>query len=428
MYFKNKYINYELRNNLIYKKVLIKKNIVYCDNEIIRNDIESKLNFSINYVEFYVSLYDYNIIKPGYYWESIKNIRMIDMPIYKKDKDFKEYIEWLNINVNNNKDVVYETSKFTKRRYVFNNQEECLKTVKWEQTNPKHKNFNQLLYHGSDKEDLERYGLIYVRTLFNKIRNIEINSTNIWNNTPIYIWEKYRTNYESIRNTMKYMLNKMKKGVLVGIKNNKLVIFLPFSKHNYTNDFYTELFFDENDKKLLKEYKKTKNKEILRKLENNVRTFFYKNKLNLNNILLDRSKWVANDCFFRYENYEGDKLVVLYEHLLRELCKNRKLPDIVFFLNLRDHPVLNRKLKDTYTSIVDKDLDEKYRFKEYAPIFSIGGSDETADIPLVTQDDWYRISQIYFPDDCKNGYINVDEIEIIKWENKKNVAIFNIYL
>ena len=53
--------------------------------------------------------------------------------VINKDGDF-----------NNNKIDIYETEKFTKRKHVFNNTEECLKTVIYEQTNPKYKNFIQV--------------------------------------------------------------------------------------------------------------------------------------------------------------------------------------------------------------------------------------------------------------------------------------------
>ena len=420
MYFTNKYINYELRNNKTFIKVTIDKNVVICENDIIKKDINNKLNFSINHIEFYVSLFDYNVIKPTYYWDTIKNIPNKYLPIYKKNTDFKTFIDWLISNNKKNK-VRYETSKFTKRKFVFKNNQECLNTVKWEQTNPKHKHYNQLLYHASDVQDIERYGFLYIRTIFNNPININP-TTNVWYNTNLNIWPKFKTDFQTIKNTMTYMFDKMKKGVLVGIKNNKLVIFLPFSKYNYKNDFYTELYFDENDKRLLQKYNKTKDNKILKQLENNVKYFFSKYKLKTDNIFLDRQKWVANDCFFRYENYEGDKLVVLYEHFMRKLCKNRQLPDSIFFLNLRDHPVLNKNLKDSYTSIIDRDLDKKYKFNNYAPIFSVGPSKETADIPLVTPDDWLRASKFIYPDDCKNGYIN--KVKIIDWKDKKNVAVF----
>ena len=54
----------------------------------------------------------------------------------------------------------------------------------------------------------------------------------------------------------------------------------------------------------------------------------------------DREKWVANNCILRndYPEFEGDKLTSEYKNFLLDLLKNRKIPDTVFFLNLRDFP------------------------------------------------------------------------------------------
>ena len=419
----NKSIIYEFNNNHTFIKIEINNDKVNCSNKEIKKDIEKKLNnINIEYVIFYVSSFDYDIIKNTYYWKTIKSLDRIHLPIYKKSDDLLEYLNWLKKNFNNNKIKIYETSKFTKRKHVFSDKDECAKSIKWEQTNLKYDNFNQLFFHAGDMDEIERYGYLYMRTAFNKILKYGCDKENIFKKKDIDIWNKFKTNFKSIKNTMFYMFNKMKKGILVGIKNNKLLIFLPFSKYNYKNDFFTELYFDENDKKNLEEYNKNPNNNLLIKLENTVKYYLNKYKLSLKNVVFDRTKWIANDCFFRYENYEGDKSEALYEDLLTELCKNRVLPDCIFFLNIRDHPVLNRNLKDSYTSIIDRDLDVKYQFEEYAPILSVGPSLETADLPLITQDDWLRVNNVYYPDDCKNGYVN--SIKEVLWENKINKAVF----
>lgn len=418
-----KSIIYELNNTPSFIKVYINDNIVTSSNDKISNIIQSKINKlnKINNIQFYISLYDFQLLDSNYYWDTIKDLDRNNLPILRPNDDIYEFINWLNNNFNKVK--TYETLKFIKKEYIYDDPEKCKENILWEQTNSKFKKFNQLLYHAGDKEDLERYGFLYIRTMFSEIKNIKIEN-NIWFNAnkQLEIWNKFNTDFQSIRNTMKYLFNKMKKGVLVGIKNNKLIIFLPFSKHNYRNDFYTELYFDDRDKKMLLEYQKTKNKNILKQLENTVKHYFYKYKLRLNDVHLDRRKWVANDCFFRYENYEGDKTINTMENMFVELCKNRELPDSIFFLNLRDHPVLHKELKDSYTSIIDKDLDDKYKFNKYAPILSVGPSTEHADIPLVTQDDWLRISKKYYLDECKNGYIN--DVNIPEWNDKINKAVF----
>ena len=430
MYFYYKSIIFEFEFNTSYNKIIITNNkITKCDNNNIMNDIKNKIDkiqHNIVYVEFYVSLYDYNIIEKDKYWETIKNLDINNLPIYKKNNDLFEYLQWLQKNFNNNEIRIYETSKFTKRKTNFNSNEidKCIQSVKYENTNLKFNNFNQIFYHAGDYDDIERFGYLYIRTLFGIEKNIKISKENIYNkdNDKLFIWDKFNTDFDSIKNTMYYMFKQMKKGILVGIKNNKLAIFLPFSNYDYKNDFFTELYFDENDKKNLLEYKKNPDNEyIKKKLENTLKYYLNKYKLNSKNILFDRKKWVANDCFFRYENYEGDKSEALFEDFLTELCANRELPDCIFFLNLRDHPMLNINLKNSYTSIIDKKLDDEFIFKKYAPILSQGGSIYTSDICICTQDDWLRVSKKIYPDDCKNGYLHD---VIIDWEKKINKAVF----
>jgi hypothetical protein len=419
----NKSIIYEFNNNPSFVKIEINKNNVISNNQEINKIIQKKIQKKIDYVVFYISLYDFGLIPETYFWETIKHIDRENLPIFRKDDDLMEFLEWLSTNFNNNSIETYETSKFTKRQYVFDDQQQCLDSVVWDQTNPRHPNFNQLFFHAADQEDIERYGYIYVRTMFSNPKNITI-PNNIWFKAEkqLEIWNKFKSDFESIKNTMNYLFHKMKKGILIGIRNNKLAIFLPFSKYNYQNDFYTELYFDEKDKKMLLEYERTRNDKLLKQLENTARNYFYKYKLKSKDVLFDRRKWVANDCFFRYESYEGDKAETIMENMFVELCKNRDLPDSIFFLNIRDHPVLHKDLKDSYTSIVDRDLDNRFKKDKYAPILSVGPSIEHADIPLVNQDDWLRISKKFFPDDCKNGYVS--EVDVHEWDKKIDKAVF----
>lgn len=427
MYYNNSII-FEFKLNSSFNQIIIKKNkITKCENSKIKKDIEKKISEitkDIEYIEFYTSLYDYELIKNDDYWDTIKNLDLTNLPIYRKNNDLLDFILWKQKNFNNNKIRIYETSKFTKRQTHFNSNETdlCLKSVRWENTNLKFTKFNHIFYHAGDFDDIERFGYLYIRTIYSNPKSIELTKKNVFNQYEFNKWDKYDVDFESIKNTMFYMFEKMKKGVLVGIKNNKLAIFLPFSKNNYTNDFYTELYFDDNDKKNLEQYKKNHDKSIKQKLEKTLKYYLNKYKLSDKNIIWDRTKWVANDCFFRYENYEGDKSEALYEDFIVNLCENRDLPDCIFFLNLRDHPMLNKNLKDSYTNIVNKELDDKYKFNKYAPILSSGGSIETADICMCTQDDWLRTSKKIYPDDCKNGYVN--DVKLCDWNEKINKAVF----
>ena len=428
MYYNNNSIVFEFKLINSFNQIIIENNkITKCSNNKIKSDIKdkiTKINKTIEYINFYVSEYDYGILEPDEYWSTIKNLDRANLPIYSKSDDLEEFFMWLNKNFNNNSVRIYETSKFTKRDTTFksNEKDKCVESVKWDQTNLKFKNFNQLFYHAGDYEDIERFGYLYIRTIYSKPKQIELSKSNIFASDNPYIWDKFDMDFESIVNTMEYMFDKMKKGIMVGIKNNKLAIFLPFSKHNYQNDFYTELYFDEQDKKNLAQYKSNPNPNLRSKLENTLKYYLNKYKLGSKNILFDRTKWVANDCFFRYENYEGDKSEALYEDFFTNLCANRNLPDCVFFINIRDHPMLNRNLHDSYTNIVNKKLDPIYIHDKYAPILSPGGSDETADICMCTQDDWLRTSKNIYPDDCANGYTN--QMELTDWDKKIPKAVF----
>ena len=69
--------------------------------------------------------------------------------------------------------------------------------------------------------------------------------------------------------------------------------------------------------------------------------------------IYNRNKWVANNCIFRntFPEYEGDKLTSEYKYLLINLLKKEKIPDVSFFINLRDFPILKKDLTEPYHHI-----------------------------------------------------------------------------
>ena len=88
------------------------------------------------------------------------------MDIYK-NKYYKYKIKYLSLknkqSGGNNFDETY-TSKFTKRKDIFNynEKEQCLKSVVYNQnfkTNYKYDKFVQLYYHAADYDDLKKYAL-----------------------------------------------------------------------------------------------------------------------------------------------------------------------------------------------------------------------------------------------------------------------------
>lgn len=365
---------------------------------------------------------------------------------------FKYLKEKYNLKVGSGK-INSTTDKFVIRKDIFdeNEKEQCLKSVNYNRkyvTNKKFLKFVQLYYHAGDLEDINKYGLDPIKKIVtqkkNKNKNNVINKNNIFKNKIFEISKLYNNyNFKSIKNTLFYQFNKFKKGLLVVINNNKLKVYLPFSNNNYINEFSDYLYFENENKNNLKKLKKIEKKFKLKKfltndekkdynkiINNSIKnliTFAKKHKVKY---LYNREKWVSNNCLFRntFPEYEGDKLTSEYKYLLTKLLEDRKIPDSIFFINLRDFPLLKKNLTEPYEDIYDsknKKMDKKYIFNSYCPILSRSSRDDYADIPIPTEDDIYRISNKLFPDKCKNTYSknNINDINT-KWNDKINKAVF----
>jgi len=451
------YIFDELDKDNTFAKIILDLNSVQCSNETVRLDIIEKIKkiniakyyHHSNKIIFFASLIDYKILQKNANWINYEQLPFEHLPIYRRQNDLEEYLNLLFKN-KTAMTAIFETQRYNKKlEYWFDEQEKCKSVAKqWEQTNPEFKNFKQHLFHAGNEKQLERFAYIYFRTMFDKKEEDEDEGNdnndnylqnNVWKDEPVsFPPQIYKTTFATVRQTMDYMMNKMKKGILVGIQNNQLTVFLPFSKANYQNTFWKELYFNDADKKLLQKidqlernrpYSKEQ-QELLKKLqkksEDNVYEFLKENKLPNKDIIANRKKWVANDCFFRYEDFEGDQNVLLFYDFLTELCKKRKLEDCIFVLNVRDHPVLDMFLRDSYSSIIDEPLAKKYVHNSYCPIFSVGCEKTKLDLPFITQDDWSQVSQKYYFDNCDNGYVGNlgEEIGNIPWENKLEKAVF----
>jgi len=347
---------------------------------------------------------------------------------------------------NKNPDVV-NTSRFQKRKDIFeeNEIEECEKSVRYGpdyKTNEKFDKFNQLYYHAGDEEDLKNYGIEPIKSYLKAIkpREIKMKNSNVFKDSNISISKLYNNNnLHTIEQTLLYIYRKFKKGLLVFIKDQELKIYLPFSNVNYKNEFEEKLLIDDEKEIDLEKLKKLKMKNSLglkdKERKKNLEKKFRRNLINFSNknrrkYLFDRSKWVANNCIFRntYPEYEGDKLTSEYRYLLNELLKYRKIPDVTFFLNLRDFPILKEDLTEPYEDIYNsktKKMDKKYINKNYTPILSRSKTDKHADILLPTEDDILRISNKIFPDKCNTGYTKSSRLDIeTNWSKKIDKAIF----
>lgn len=226
--------------------------------------------------------------------------------------------------------------------------------------------------------------------------------------------EVYRYFYKhTTESTLDYLFNKISNGIYIEINDNKVSKFLPFSNMKFKNDWHNIIKLED-------------------KYKNSQDYFNHKNKLypfnkNRKYSVYDKTEWSATDCLIFTEKGKGkpyinDTYWVQLKNLIEETCKNREVPNIVFFINKKDLPFLKKDRTHPFESIVGKnhrlDIGKYYYF---SPILSQSTRDGYADIPIPSSDEWDYITQNYFLNSCNNKYIKTEDI---KWESKINTAFF----
>lgn len=218
----------------------------------------------------------------------------------------------------------------------------------------------------------------------------------------------------TIKNTFKYIFNKFKKGIYVSIRNNELVSFLPFSKHNFTNEWGEYIKFDKEKYNSMTDFLILSSKL----------SGYNVNKKDINQ---NTSKWYANNFLLRneYPLKESDTGVETLRDMMVQLCKYRKVSDIDFFINRRDFPILKKNLTEPYNCIYNnKNLPLlSHSYSNYCPILSMSITNDFADIPIPTFEDWKRVSSqedgILF-EECKNYVYNFN----LDFSSKIEKAVF----
>lgn len=280
------------------------------------------------------------------------------------------------------------------------------------QTNPRYKYFRQTHFTAGDEEQFQRY-----RDETNGdvcIPEISLD-TNLFANQPFREWEKYSNlNANAVINTFRYIFHKFKKGIFVKIVSNQLRVFLPFSKAHFVNEWSDKIQVDKAKYGTVTDF-------IGRIAEAEGRRF------NPRFVNQNMDEWYANNCLVRYEYpiHEGDSNVGNLKNMLEELCKNRKIPDIEFFVNRRDFPIITRDGTEPYYNIwgsTEQPL-VSHNYNKYVPILSMSNTERYADVLMPTYEDWGRVQSpknIFFPENC-DGY---NDIFDIPWKDKKPTAVF----
>ena len=273
---------------------------------------------------------------------------------------------------------------------------------------------------------------------------------------------------ETTLNTLRYLFQKHQKGVFIRILNNKLDQFLPFVRQNFTNDYYTKLHLptnvdaqDKEDLKTLKKYETQLQKwdkiiqmsdplsvvKLKPQYEKTLGLFlhleytcakrfahYFKPRKGFENDEVKRNpnrrQWMAHNHFFNTTLYYDNPDIAHFKFLFEQLITHRSVPDIEFFLQLRDYPVVNgnydSKINKTTLYQPNPDLVSDTSRIQYecdgglTPVLTHSTKDGYYDIPLPTRDDIDYFAQQYFIDKCNGAYIdNLPEDSLwVEWEKK----------
>ena len=213
-------------------------------------------------------------------------------------------------------------------------------------------------------------------------------------------------NKTDIRNTFDYLFYKIKLGVFIMIKDNKLKYFIPFQNQHFVNDWSSLISFSD-DISNIEEYAASRKEYIRDALNMNITTW------DANNCVL--GTWLGNDI--------GDMGWSEFRELLTELCENRQINDCIFFYNRRDNPVLSKTRSEPYNHLFNSYSHplESYRFDTYIPIVGYCNNEHFADQLIPTYADWRDITKKYYPSSCQN--MNVSDINL-NWSTKHPIAVF----
>lgn len=149
-------------------------------------------------------------------------------------------------------------------------------------------------------------------------------------------------------NTLRYTFNHMKCGIYVMIRNNAVVMFVPFVNKDYQNDWADVLKVDSSDGSVLAytrekaEYIREESQKSRDRQAKGRRYRFDEENL------IDKNQWWANGNIIcnMYDDgsgkiqYWGDHFLLALKDMFSELCRSREVPDCEFFLNKRDYPQL----------------------------------------------------------------------------------------
>jgi len=253
-------------------------------------------------------------------------------------------------------------------------------------TNPELDNFFQTIYHAGTTEQFFRYAVFPERL-------------------DHFVCSEFH-----------YLFDVFKKGIFVSIRGGDINVFLPFSNTTYRNDWGQNLRTTKGGYQTVVtiEEKTSWNPPFVPQEYHTA-------------IQKDPNRWYANYNIFRNTVYkngklrskddEGDKSIANFLELITELCCQRNIPDVCFFISPRDFPVVKKDRTHPYDRLykgtVLPQLGSLYDIVDDVPIFSQSITDEYSDLLIPNDDDIVNIL-------CESK----KELYNTNWDSKTAMAVF----
>lgn len=272
-------------------------------------------------------------------------------------------------------DLSYKNRQMTNTEHFqhlpdfFSSREEGKQAIR-ENTNPRYKFFRQTHFTAGDYEQFLEFW-----DSSSHQKEISCGESAL----PLQVRSSlYQTiSSDDVFGTFEYMFHKFKKGIFVKIVSNELKVFLPFSKIDYTNEWSYKVFTSSPFEDLFIE-------------SSRISGYPYDKR----KIHFLRDHWYANNGLLRYEYpiSENDSGVSTLRDMLICLTKEREVPDCEFFLNKRDFPILKQNRTEPYECLFGEDHPlVSHNRERYCPILSMTTTQDHADIPIPTWEDWARV-------------------------------------
>lgn len=291
----------------------------------------------------------------------------------------------------------------------FTTRQECVDSHRYpKQSNTRYKDYNQTHFTPGDEQQFK----LYMNSVNGKSKE-EPNdlSDNVFGNLEYRFWNKNaELNAKCVLNTFRYMFNKFKKGIFIQIRSGKLSVFLPFSKKNFINEWSYKIKINPKYGEFSGFIKYIKNQQGKKFNPKYINRYF--------------ETWYSNNCLVRYEYplSEGDTNVSIMSNMFETLCEERKVPDMEFFVNRRDFPLIKTDSTEPYDHIYDSDTKPllSHNYEKYSPILSMVNTENYSDLTIPTGDDWARINKDkHFFKQITQRWDFSEE-----WDNKKPIAVF----